>query len=165
MALVVEDGTGLANADSYISVADADAYHAAVGRESSWTDKDEDTKEFELRKATRYLLQFYSLHWKGARVSSTQRLCWPRTGAVVYGFEVASDQVPQDVKFACAELAFKSINGTELAPDLKPRKKRTKVGPIETEFFENTVQSVIYREVGGMLKPYINGAGGKLIRD
>lgn len=31
MALEVEDGSGKANADSYISVADADAYFAARG--------------------------------------------------------------------------------------------------------------------------------------
>ena len=35
MALVVEDGTGLANAESYISVADADTYFSALRGDAS----------------------------------------------------------------------------------------------------------------------------------
>lgn len=31
--LIVEDGTGIANADSYVSVAEADAYHVAFGND------------------------------------------------------------------------------------------------------------------------------------
>ncbi len=38
MALIVEDGTGLANAESYLSVADADAYFLAHGNPSDWVD-------------------------------------------------------------------------------------------------------------------------------
>ncbi len=37
MALIVEDGTGLSTAESYISVADATTYHTARGN-SSWND-------------------------------------------------------------------------------------------------------------------------------
>lgn len=36
MALIFEDGTGRADADSYCSVADADAYLAARGRNATW---------------------------------------------------------------------------------------------------------------------------------
>jgi hypothetical protein len=35
MALIVEDGTGLANAESYVSVADATTYHANIGN-TAW---------------------------------------------------------------------------------------------------------------------------------
>ena len=36
MALIVEDGTGLANAESYVSVADATTYHTNYGN-TAWT--------------------------------------------------------------------------------------------------------------------------------
>ena len=170
MALIVEDGSGLANADSYISVADADTYHLNLGRESSWVDKDDEFKEFSLRRATNYMVQFYRLSWKGNRVLATQKLDWPRQGVVVDSFEIADDDLPVDIANACAELAFKTIgttpSGVDLAPDLKPKKKRVKVGPIETEFFESATQSVVYRAIGGMLAPYIkSGAGNRLVRD
>ncbi len=38
MALTVEDGTGLSNSDSYLSVADADAYFLKHGNPSAWDD-------------------------------------------------------------------------------------------------------------------------------
>jgi len=38
VTLIVEDGTGLENAESYTSVAEADTFHAKQGNSSSWVD-------------------------------------------------------------------------------------------------------------------------------
>lgn len=54
MALIVEDGTGLADAESYLSVADADTYHADRNNEA-WQDYSTAEKEAALRKATQYI--------------------------------------------------------------------------------------------------------------
>ena len=56
MALTPETGAGLADADSYCSQADADAYHDDRGN-GAWALLDSDAKDAALRKATDYMVQ------------------------------------------------------------------------------------------------------------
>jgi hypothetical protein len=55
MALITETGAGLANAESLISVADADTYHSGVGN-TDWAALSVTDKEQALRRATQYML-------------------------------------------------------------------------------------------------------------
>lgn len=172
MALIVEDGTGRADAESYISVAQADAYHRALGREADWLDLDTGDKEIALRNAAKFMIQIYRARWAGARVRYEQRLDWPRYGVTADRFAVPSTIVPVDVQEACAELALRSANGEELLPDLDAGSnvvKRDKVGPLETEFFQSTVDArERFASVEAVLMPYFGTAGGgnmiKLVR-
>lgn len=133
MAFVVEDGTGKNNANSYASVADADAYFAdrAVG---AWAG-DESVKQAALIKATDYLDARFGARFIGEKASAEQALEWPRAGA---GF--LDSEVPVKLERACFEYAVRALTA-ELAPDLKVDAsglslfaKKKKVGPIETEY-------------------------------
>lgn len=75
MALVVEDGTGLTDSESYVSVAAADAYFAGVGN-TSWPGLTETQKEQCLRVATDYIDRRFSYY--GCRKQSSQAHEWPR---------------------------------------------------------------------------------------
>jgi hypothetical protein len=66
MTLTVEDGTGKADAESYISVADADTYFTARNN-ATWAALSTSDKEAALRKATDYMLQAYRVRWAGMR--------------------------------------------------------------------------------------------------
>ena len=77
MALIVEDGTGKSDAESFISVADADTYHSNRGN-TDWASLLTAAKEQNLRKATDYICQVYRMKWAGTRVNGTQALDWPR---------------------------------------------------------------------------------------
>jgi len=77
MTLIVEDGTGLRNAESYVSVADADAYHAKMGH-TAWAGSESD-KEIALRLGTQYIDATY--WFKGQRMNYFQSLRWPRLDA------------------------------------------------------------------------------------
>jgi hypothetical protein len=58
MALIVEDGTGRADAESYVSVADADTYHANRGElRRGRRSAPPPSKEQLLRQATEYMLR------------------------------------------------------------------------------------------------------------
>lgn len=164
MSLIVEDGTGRADAESYASVPEADAHHAALGNEASWLDLDTDVKEVALRKAANFMRQVYRPRWAGTRVRYEQRLDWPRYGVMVDGFAVLSNTVPQDVKEACIELAFRSAQGEELLPDQEAgnsQVKREKIGPLDTEYFENSVGAAErFQSVTAMLTPYFGATGG-----
>lgn len=171
MPLIVEDGSVVAGAESYISVADADTYHSNRAN-AAWAALSTAAKEASLRKATDYMSQIYRLRWKGARINTTQMLDWPRFGCYVedisYGrhpFYVATTVVPDEVKNACAELALKAST-TDLAPDVEREVVREKIGPLETEYAPGAPQYVRYRAIDLMLKIYMNttGISGTLVR-
>jgi hypothetical protein len=146
MALVHEDGTGKADAESYVSVTDANAYHTA-NNNATWTGADA-VKEAALRKATRHLDGL--VRWPGWKKTAAQALAWPRSGAhdrEEYAIDDAS--VPSVVKSATAELALRALSA-ELAPDLARggAVKRQKVGPVEREFDEHAP--------GGTSRPWLD---------
>lgn len=153
MALIVEDGTGLPDAESYCDVATANAYHTARGNGNAWGALGDSRKWELLRLATDHM-SIYSAQWQGGRVGPLQALDWPRTGVCTFGFDMASDVVPLTVQNACAILALKAMAGP-LAPDLGPRVKRKKLGPIETEFDDYSPQSKRYLSVDRMLAPLL----------
>lgn len=157
MALITEDGTGKADAESYITVAGADTRMANVGN-TNWTTLTATEKEQALRRATIYMEQAYRERWTGYRHTTTQALSWPRNSVVIDGFvTVDSDVVPADVANACADLAFKAAAG-DLNPELTRGVVRKKVGPLETEYDRNSPQSVRYRNIDMMLAPYLKGS-------
>ena len=115
---VVENGSGLSNANSYVSVADATQYHENHGTPTAWTNASTAAKEDALRQATQYLDAVYGTVWDGTRINETMALDWPRYGAVDSdGFWLVATAVPQQVKDACAYLALKQIGGDTLLPD------------------------------------------------
>jgi hypothetical protein len=173
--LVVEDGTGLADADSYISLDDADTYHAGRSSAADWAGLSDPEKEAALRDATDYMVQAYRLDWKGTRLTTTQALDWPRAEVerADYAFSPGnglttisgdyyypSDEVPIEVQRACASLALKASAG-ELLPDLGQRVKREKVGPIDTEYADWGSESPRYPAIDGLLAPFLTNTGGR----
>jgi hypothetical protein len=176
MALIVEDGTGKADAESYIAVADATTYHANRGN-TAWAGLASDTiREQHLRKAAEFMLQAYRLRWKGTRGSTTQALDWPRglverpdyTYAGLNGYTTISgdfyfpaDEVPVEVQRACAELALRSIDGL-LSADLERAVSRETVGPITVEYEKGALQTKRFEAVDNMLQPFLKPRGGFL---
>lgn len=158
MALIIEDGTGVAGAEAYLSVADADAYHLARAN-AGWIG-DEPAKEAALRKATDYLGQVYRLRWLGRRVAADQALDWPRTGIA----DLGEDEVPGEVRNATAELALLALT-TDLNPALVRggRVTREKVGPIETQFADGAPGRTRHPAIDGILAPLLSRAG-RLVR-
>jgi hypothetical protein len=156
MALVVETGAGLADAEAYCSVAAADARHTAFGN-TAWADLSTADKEVALRKATAKLTQDYRTRWKGERRTSAQALDWPRYGVRVECIYLANDTVPADIVNACADLAVKA-SSEDLTPDLERGIVREKVGPLETEYDRYSPQSKRYAAIDRALAPYMVGS-------
>lgn len=137
MALVVEDGTGLSTAESYISVADADTYHVARGH-TTWTGTDA-VKEAALRVATTYIDGTYRTRFPGTKLTKEQALQWPRSGATdAEGWEIEETEIPTALKNATAEAAWRElVTPGSLNPDLEAGgsvvRERSKAGPVEVE--------------------------------
>jgi hypothetical protein len=160
VSLIVEDGTGLATAESYISVADADTRQAALGI-TNWATLTTAEKEQALRRSTAYIEQALRLRWHGYRRHTTQALSWPRWYVEVEGFPTSPDVVPAEVAHACSDLAVKAAAG-DLNADLARGVVREKVGPIETEFDRYSPQSTRYRALEMALAPYLKGTSANM---
>lgn len=133
MALTVEDGTGYANADSYVSVAEADGYHSALGNEA-WAALEPGRKEVLLRRATNYISDVYRTAFAGAPAKAGQSLAWPRIPQTVLERPlVPLASVPRGVREATIELAL-IADKTELLPNPKRLKKSVKIGPLAVEY-------------------------------
>jgi hypothetical protein len=164
MSLVVETGAGLANAESYASVAQADARMSGFGNDT-WATLTTAEKEEALRRATTYMTAAYRENWVGRRNNLTQALEWPRYGVSVEGWPVSVTVVPPDVVNACIDLAFKAAAG-DLAPDLAPTIIREKTGPLETEWNRFSPSFVQFRAIDMMLSPYLTSSNSmaRLVR-
>ena len=160
--LTIETGAGLPDAESYASIAAADVRCASLGV-ISWTALAEADKEIALRKAMIFMAT-YRTRWAGRRVYQRQALDWPRYNVAVDGFIVPSTVVPADVVHACIDLAVRAGSGEDLLPDLDTGSnaiKRDKVGPIDTEYFQNTTDArERFVAVDAILAPYFGAAGG-----
>ena len=168
MAFVAEDGTGLANANSYADVAFADAYFTDRGN-TVWEALDEDVKKAKLISATDYIDMVFGRLFKSVPLTETQALAFPRE---------AYDGIPVNVKKAASEYALRAASAP-LAPDLavdpsgyQISRKFEKVGPIE----ERTDFAIIgpgasrnlltpYPAADMLLRPFLRAAGGTVIRN
>lgn len=125
MSLNVETGAGSPEAESYVSVADADAYHT-VRENAAWAGETA-AKEAALRRATEYLDGLYGSRWAGYAATLDQALGWPRAyvlaqnrvqGRVAY---LPSDAVPLVIVRACCEAALRELESPgSLTPDVYP---------------------------------------------
>jgi hypothetical protein len=112
---IVEDGTGLANATSYVSAEESDSLAALnIHNTDAWLALPLDEKRNLLIYASRVLDTRAT--WTGIRATTTQGLDWPRTDVVDrYGNEVSPASVPLNVRWAVVEFAKWSMSQDRLA--------------------------------------------------
>lgn len=161
MALITEDGTGKADAESYCSVADATAFFAKRNKSDDWgavTDQ-----EASLRAATDYVEQTYRGRWLGTRKTSTQALDWPRYNVdwPDSPAEIRPDGViPQELKNAVAELALKADAG-ELTSDLGRETLSETVDVISVTYAPGGARQTHYASVNGWIRSLLRSGGGQ----
>lgn len=121
MSLTIEDGSGVAGADSYVDATGASAYlaeHYTTTQLATWTAASSGDKEIHLRNAAQYLSTVYAGRWLGTRANETQGLDWPRTSVADQdGYAIEDDAVPQAIIDAQCELALRASSAA-LASDV-----------------------------------------------
>jgi hypothetical protein len=171
MALVVEDGTGVAGAQSWVSVADSITYAKGVGN-TAWQDADNELREQALRRAVRYLDAAYGSRYAGWRTYADQPMSWPRSG-VVYddGYELLPDVIPMELQCAQIEAAFieftkpdSSVGGG--ASGGARLQKQVTVGPISVTYEDSPAGAAsktvgaagipVYGAVDGYMQPLLD---------
>jgi len=137
MALIVEDGTGKSDAESYRSVADTDTYFAKHRNPSTWLKADTEDKEDALRRASQYLDLHYGHRLLGSRTNETQALAWPRSSVWDRdGFAIDDDAIPTKWKDATSEAALRALAGDLFEDVDEPgtvKREKVKVGPLSED--------------------------------
>jgi hypothetical protein len=168
MSLIVEDGTGLSTAESYISGADTLAYASSRGL----TFTNDAAGEQALRRATTWIDATYGQRFGGYRVSVNQALVFPRSGLVDReGYGIAYNAVPRQIAQATAEAAVRELASPgSLNPDVTPGtvKKRVRVeGAVEVEYAVGAggvaSQTPVISIIDGILAPLIGAASSPYV--
>lgn len=151
MALIVEDGTGQATAESYLSVVGFKAYCDARGY--AYAGNSDAVIENKLRIATDYINSNW--RFKGARLVAAQALEFPRSGLVDWS-SITITGIPVRLTNATAEAAFKALS-EDLFVDADRGGMITQetVGPLSVSYAAGAPAGKTYTAVERMLAQYI----------
>lgn len=132
MTLIVEDGTGILNSQTYATAVELKAY--ASLRNISLPSSDIKIIEGALVRAMDYLET--KVCYKGNQVDLAQSLLWPREYVYINDVLFAEDAIPKNLKTAQILLAIESLNGVDLMPTVSASDFviKEKVGPLEIEY-------------------------------
>lgn len=162
VTLIVEDGSGLPNANSYCDLDYALEYCTMKGY-TSWQSLSETEQKVFIIRGTEFIDNFYN--WRGRKGKGSQALSFPR-------FYLYDDDhylingIPEKLKKACLEAAF--LNSSTDASTLFSTKdengaiKRQKVDSLEVEYFNNqqnetNLNAVDYTTIYDILNKLLKG--------
>lgn len=154
LVLTKEDGTGLSDANSYASVADADAYHDGHLYAAAWTAASGANKEKALVMATRLIDSQFQ--FDGVRAKETQALQWPREGCHdpdADGWTLDS-MLPKAVLDATCEMARELLIADRTAAPAGEGLKYHNVGTEQTGYSKSDTRPVISHVAQAMLAKY-----------
>lgn len=129
--IIVEDGTIVSGANSYVSEAFLTAYAADRGVTLTGA------TDVLIIKAMDYL-ENLPQPFQGYKNEELQPLQWPRTGVYIDGYDVDTDTIPSLLKQALCELCM-GIDGGDNPLQVVGRSiKRERVEGIEFEYMDGT---------------------------
>jgi len=137
MALVIEDGSVVTGANSYVTLAEFKAW--ADSRDITYN-ADDNVLEAQILRAMDYIERLYFI---GNKANENQPLQWPRTEALIDGYYADATEIPKEVKIAVYEATVVEAAGySEL--EIQSRKTlRERVGDIEVQYAENSENRTI----------------------
>ena len=159
MSLIVEDGTGLATAEAYVSVSDLKACRSRGGLTIPAGTTDADL-ELALIRATAAIDGLFGNQWpaESFRAAAGQALDWPRSYAWDKDWYPLTG-VPAGVKSATCEAALVEINSVgALTKKAETGIKSDTTGPITTVYAGATrANATIYPAIKQALARIVRG--------
>lgn len=162
--LIIEDGSIVPNANSYVTVAEVQA--VADNQGDTLPETDDDVAKLVLKGMAWFEIQ--ETNFPGSRVSADQSLSFPRKGVSLFGFPVADDTIPQRVKDVVIQATIVA-NTIDLLPNYAGTTKgdiqAEKVDVISRTYFKNTDYANRYpmlMKLEAMMEPLLTtglGAG------
>ena len=151
MSIVVEDGTGIADANSYASEDDFDNYTDDRGYVVTPGDT-----EAALIRASRSLDAKYRRRYPGTRLlGRDQGLEWPRQDATdAEGNIIDENEIPEEIIDATCELALRELSSPgSTMPDLERggAVRRLQAGSVSVEYATSASVTTTFSLVDGIL--------------
>jgi hypothetical protein len=181
VTITKEDGTGLANANSYADLNNAEAYLENTGRKSNpaWKNASSDAKRAALIVATAFMDATFRCRWLGILVEATQdtqALDWPREGLFLPSGAVRPpDPIPPAIANGCIEYALIEVDGgISPNPTYDPTGRSVKESAVRVEgavskktVFDGGTRPVTNRKypaAEAVLREYLTPASRLLLR-
>jgi DnaT-like ssDNA binding protein len=156
MTIIVENGTVVTGANSYVSAADFTAY--ALARGVTLTSG----AETLLIQAMDYI---ESLSFIGTKWTRDQSLQWPRLNVHIDGYANDVNHIPQELINAQMQVAMAIDTGNGPLATVARSTKRERVGELEVEYMAGAAATPIVRTINAMLwKLLANGFGFRVTK-
>lgn len=167
MALVIEDGSVVESANTYVSVADVSSFCTLMNY-TEWTSAPDTVAETVKKESAiiRSMQFFESLQYLGEKTLYDNPLEWPRQDVYLStGDEFPNDEIPSELKKAVCEgayIEYKTPSVLFEAGGSSRKIKFKKIDVLETEYF-SFENSVPYPKLKKLVSKYLN-SGLTLVR-
>jgi hypothetical protein len=152
MAIIVEDGSNVSGANSYVTTTELDTYATARGVTIG-----AGVREQWLTLAMDY---FEALAFKGIKTQKLQSLQWPRLMVYIDGYPVNGTEIPKEVKNVQMQIAMSMFSGYSPNAIIELKVKRQKVGDLEVEYMDSSASNPIDPKISEMLRKLVDGSTG-----
>lgn len=152
---IVEDGTKVANANSYITVTEFKQYWVNRGVDYETIISETEIKTL-LIQATTYCDIRY--RFVGEPVYEDQALQWPRDGVLdSKGRDILYNEIPDELKNAICEIAkYRYDNGDNSLDDNNEGIINKKIGPVSVTYGSSENQKIDIKPATRWLKNFLN---------
>ena len=159
--LIVEDGTIVSGANSYVSAAQARTYLDTRGILTTLTDG-------LLIRAADYINSFRG-RFKGTKLTAVESsMQFPRSGVVIDGQDLPNDKIPQVIPDAQIQTALEMFSNRDPLATIEERPvKKEKLGSLEVEYDTSGDQKLptySYKHIMLLLAPLLVNNFGRVTR-
>ena len=152
MTLVIEDGTKVTGANSYITVAEYETWvDARFGTNHTGHGDDALVERYILRAMDYFERQAF----RGVKANEDQPLQWPRYNVAIDGYYKDATEIPDEVKTALYELTRAEETSDGLLNEIKRKTKREKIGDIEVEYSDSSASRDMLPAVSQALRKLV----------
>jgi len=162
MALIIEDGTGKTDSNSYVTVDEFRAYAEARGTVVAES-TDQDYEQYLIKAMDK--LESYRGRYQGQKVDQDQALQFPRDGVYIDDYEVSASTIPRELKYSQMAFAMESLAGNDLSPtqlvSSSGQVTKEKVGEIEVTYANPTSlrSTPAFAKAEALLAPLLRKSG------
>lgn len=148
--IIVEDGSIVTGANSYVSEAELVTYAADRGITLTG-----DTDELIIQSMD----YIEGLEYIGVKSTQDQPLQWPRYNAVVDGYLIANDTIPNELKEGQMMTCISIDEGNDPLAVVTRATKKEKVDVLEVEYMDNASSSTVVKTINSKLRKLLASGG------
>lgn len=161
--MIVEDGSGVENADSYVSLDEAIEYCTSHGL--TFSSSPSTLGEAALIRASAAIDARYGASYPGDRANGRdQGLHWPRSGAYdAGGWLLPDDEIPVEITRATIEAAVREFaTPNSMMPDLERGGaiQSIRAGSVGITYGSNASVKTTFTLIDGIMANILTGMGG-----